>query len=91
VTGVESARFGAPQDCIRRRRGTVAATDSSHEEWGMNMPGREKRGSYAESREKQVEFEELEREEGDWQKAADDVVAGKKPSRKPDEPASSGL
>ena len=51
---------------------------------------REPKGSYAESREKQAEFEEDVREEkGDWQAAVDDVVEGKKPEE-PEKPASSG-
>ena len=49
------------------------------------------RETYADSREKQAEFEELEREEGDWQEAVDDVVEGRKPAEDPDHPASSGL
>jgi hypothetical protein len=47
--------------------------------------------TYADSREDQAEFEELVREEGDWQKAVDDVEAGRKPDDDPDHPASSGL
>ena len=46
--------------------------------------------TYAESREQQAEFEELEREEGDWQEAVDDVLEGKKPEESPDT-ASSGM
>ncbi len=53
------------------------------------MEERDPKGSYAESREQQAEFEELVREEGDWQKAVDDVVEGKEPEE-PEEPASSG-
>jgi hypothetical protein len=50
----------------------------------------EPKGSYAESREKQAEFEEhLREEEGDWQDAVDDVIEGKEPGE-PEEPASSG-
>jgi hypothetical protein len=64
-----------------------------------NPPGHDKehdmteknpKGSYAESRDEQAEFEELEREEGDWQKAVDDVEEGKKPKEEPDT-ASSGF
>ena len=46
--------------------------------------------TYAESRVKQAEFEELEREEGDWQEAVDDVLEGKKPKKSPDT-AGSGM
>ncbi len=55
------------------------------------MDEKDPKGSYAESRAQQAEFEELEREEGDWQKAVDDVIEGKEPTEKPDSPASSGL
>ena len=55
------------------------------------MEEREPKGSYAESREKQADFEELAREDGDWQDAADDVVEGDEPDSEADEPASSGL
>ena len=55
------------------------------------MEEREPKGSYAESREKQADFEELAREDGDWQDAVDDVVEGEKPDSEADEPASSGL
>ncbi len=54
------------------------------------MEEREPKGSYAESREQQAEFEEHVREEkGDWQKAVDDVIEGEVPEE-PEEPASSG-
>ena len=54
------------------------------------MEEREPKGSYAESREQQAEFEEDVREEkGDWQAAVDDVVEGKEPED-PERPASSG-
>ena len=52
---------------------------------------REPKGSYAEAREKQAEFEELVREEDDWQDAVDGVVRGEKPASDADEPPSSGL
>jgi hypothetical protein len=52
---------------------------------------RDAKGSYAESRDKQAEFEELVREDDDWQEAVDDVVKGDKPDSEADEPASSGL
>ena len=55
------------------------------------MDDKNPKGSYAQSRDEQAEFEELEREEGDWQKAVDDVVEGKKPKAESDTPASSGL
>ena len=48
------------------------------------------KGTYADSRNLQAEFEELEREEGDWQEAVDDVIEGKKPKNEPDT-ASSGM
>jgi hypothetical protein len=48
------------------------------------------KGTYAESRSEQAEFEQLAREEGDWQEAVDDVVEGKPPEEAPDTPASSG-
>ena len=52
----------------------------------------ERKGSYAESREKQAEFEELVREEGDWQKAVDDVAEDKHPEHPEDEaPPSTGM
>lgn len=51
----------------------------------------ERKGSYAESRERQREFEELVREEGDWQAAVDDVEEGERPAEDDDEPASSGM
>ena len=54
------------------------------------MDDKDPKGSYAESREQQAEFEELEREEGDWQEAVDDVLEGKKPEESPKTP-SSGL
>ena len=50
----------------------------------------EPRGSYAESREKQAEFEELLREEDDWQDAVDDVVEGNEPEEV-DTPASNTM
>jgi len=44
------------------------------------MPDEERPGSYAESREKQREFEGLVREEdGDWEEAVKDVEEGKEP------------
>jgi hypothetical protein len=52
----------------------------------------ERKGSYAESVEKQAEFEQLIREEGDWQKAVDDVADGKHPEHPEDEaPPSTGM
>jgi hypothetical protein len=52
----------------------------------------ERKGSWAESVEKQAEFEELVREEGDWQKAVDDVEDGKHPEHPEDEkPPSTGM
>jgi hypothetical protein len=52
--------------------------------------GTSRKNTYAGSRADQAEFEELEREEDDWQEAVDDVREGKKPSKKPDRPPSSG-
>ncbi len=43
------------------------------------MDGPKDKGSYAESREKQAEFEEHLREEGDWQEAVDEVIEGNPP------------
>jgi hypothetical protein len=54
------------------------------------MSERQPKGSYAESREKQTEFEELLREEDDWQEAVDDVAEGEEPEKKPDQPPAAG-
>jgi len=51
---------------------------------------RERKGSYAESREKQAEFEQLVREEDDWQEAVDDVREGKEPEEREHPPAAAG-
>ena len=62
---------------LTRRNLTVMTTDG--DEKNVEEPEHERKGSYAESREKQAEFEELVREEGDWQKAVDDVEDGQAP------------
>jgi hypothetical protein len=54
------------------------------------MTDREPKGSYAESREKQAEFEEHVREHDDWQEAVDEVVEGDEPEEEPDHPAAAG-
>ena len=62
------------------------------DEKSVEEPEHERKGSYAESREKQAEFEELVREEGDWQKAVDDVETGKHPEHPENEkPPSTGM
>jgi hypothetical protein len=40
--------------------------------------------SYAEQTERQAEFEELVREDGDWDDAVEDVVTGKEPETGPE-------
>jgi len=54
------------------------------------MTDRQPKGSYAESREKQAEFEEHLREEGDWQEAVDEVIEGEEPEDAPDRPPAAG-
>lgn len=54
------------------------------------MTDREPKGSYAESREKQAEFEEALREEDDWQEAVDEVIEGEGPEQSPDRPPAAG-
>ena len=55
-------------------------------------PEHERKGSWAESVEKEAEFEQLVREEGDWQQAVDDVRDGKHPEHPEDEkPPSTGM
>jgi hypothetical protein len=53
------------------------------------MPGEERKGSYAESREAQTEFEGLVREEGDWDEAVEDVEEGEEPDEE-QPPAAAG-
>ena len=68
----------------------VMTTDG--DEKSVEEPEHERKGSYAESREKQAEFEELVREEHDWQKAVDDVKEGKHPEHPENEaPPSTGM
>ncbi|MGZ7081437.1 MAG: hypothetical protein ACXVJT_18655 [Thermoanaerobaculia bacterium] len=51
------------------------------------MPGEERKGSYAESREQQSEFEGLVREEGgDWNEAVKDVEKGEEPDEEQPRP-----
>jgi hypothetical protein len=54
------------------------------------MNDRQPKGSYAESREKQAEFEEHLREDDDWQEAVDDVIEGEEPDEQPDRPPAAG-
>jgi hypothetical protein len=75
---------------MTRRNLAVMMTDG--DEKNVEEPEHERKGSYAESREKQAEFEELVREEGDWQKAVDDVKDGKHPEHPENEaPPSTGM
>jgi len=74
-----------------RRNLTVMSTNG--DEKNVEEREHERKGSYAESVEKQAEFEELVREEGNWQKAVDDIEEGKHPEKDPKErkPPSTGM
>jgi hypothetical protein len=54
---------------------------------GARMKDEKASRTYADTREEQVEFEELvEEEKGDWQAAAKDVAEGRKPRKDNDKP-----
>jgi hypothetical protein len=69
----------ATADVRRGRTTTTCVPRLLDRERGETMAEDERKLTYPAAREKQQEFEQLVREEGDWEQAAEDAVHGKKP------------